>query len=55
MQRKPGHIAHLIAEGRIAGRLANRNRNGYGKLNTHWRTGFSGKTASTSNAALSAK
>ena len=27
---------------------------GYGKLNTHWRTGCSGKTSSTSSAALSA-
>jgi len=38
----------------IAGRLANRKRNGYGKLNTHWRTGCEGKTSSTSRAALSA-
>ena len=38
----------------IAGRLANKNRNGYGKLSTHWRTGCLGKTSSTSNAALSA-
>ena len=27
----------------IAGRLANRKRKGYGTLNTHWRTGWSGK------------
>ena len=38
----------------IAGQLANRNRNGYGKLSTHWRTGCLGKTSSTSSAALSA-
>jgi len=36
----------------IAGRLANRKRKGYGKLSTHWRTGYSGKTSSTSSAAL---
>jgi len=38
----------------MAGRLANRKRKGYGKLNTHWRTGCSGKTSSTNRAALSA-
>ena len=36
------------------GQLANRKRKGYGTLNTHWRTGCSGKTSSTSSAALSA-
>ena len=34
--------------------LANRKRSGYGTLNTHWRTGCSGNTSSTSSAALSA-
>ena len=38
----------------IAGRLANKNRNGYGRLSTHWRTGCLGKISSTSSAALSA-
>jgi hypothetical protein len=37
-----------------AGRLANRKRNGYGMLSTHWRTGCSGNTSSTSTVALSA-
>lgn len=37
-----------------AGRLANKKRNGFGKLNTHWRIGCSAKTSSTSSAARSA-
>ena len=35
-------------------RLANRKRKGYGKLSRHWRTSCSGKTSSTTRAALSA-
>ena len=34
------------------GQLANRKRKGYGTLNTHWRTGCSGKTSSTRSAPL---
>ena len=37
-----------------AGRLVDRKRNGYGTLKTHWRTGCSENTSSTSSAALSA-
>jgi hypothetical protein len=34
----------------IPGRLANRKRNGNGKLSTHWRMGCLGSTSSTSKA-----
>ena len=49
---KPAFLVRCVAMTRytipstfpmIAGRLANRNRNGYGKLSTHWRTGLLGK------------
>jgi hypothetical protein len=35
-----------------AGSTANRERGGNGTLNTHWRIGYRGSTASTSSAAL---
>ena len=43
-----------VAPESSAGRLANANRNGYGKLNTRWRTGCAGKTSFVSGAAPSA-
>lgn len=38
----------------MVGRMADKDRNGYGTLDIHWRIGCSDVTSSTSNAALSA-